>query len=452
MAHSNNNSSKRQMRPGQAMRRLSDGGVANAVFLADDHQLDAFGKLRVTQPFGLYESKHIYNVDDRRTWASDVTGDDASITLNSNESTVEIKVGTADAEVSIFQNDQYWIYVPGRSHHIVFTTVFGEGKENCVQRIGYFDDNDGLFFELDGTDLYVVRRSSISGSAVDDRIHQNDPTKSTDGVSFWNFDTLDGNKDPTNPSEALLDIAKAQIFVIDFQWLGVGRVRFGASIEGRLTYFHSIQFANSGTGVYMSTPNLPMRAEVRNTGVTTGNTILKQICASVQTEGGTRIPGFEFSTSNGIVTRNISVRTPILAVRMLQTFGGKANRVIMELLSASIYSNADAYYEILHLHNPTIDTGAWNPIFTDDSAVEVNKTLTTFSASAEHLVTADFVTAATGASKSGIATKDFEDFISRHRFIYQNKDNSNSNAFVIAMTPFSGAADVSGSFGWVELY
>ena len=45
--------------------------------------------------------------------------------------------------------------------------------------------------------------------------------------------------------------------MIDYEWLGVGRIRFGLAIGAGIIYVHEINYANSQSGVYMSSPNLP---------------------------------------------------------------------------------------------------------------------------------------------------------------------------------------------------
>lgn len=80
--------------------------------------------------------------------------------------------------------------------------------------------------------------------------------------SAWNVDKLDG----TGASGITVDPTKSQIFVFDFEWLGVGRVRTGLVVDGKIYYFHYFSHANVTNVVYMSTPNLPLRYELENDG------------------------------------------------------------------------------------------------------------------------------------------------------------------------------------------
>ena len=173
------------------------------------------------------------------------------ITHSPNDSGVILSGTTASGSTSIRQTFEYYRYQPGRSQQVLMTGVMGAKKTNVRQRIGLFDANNGLFFEQDGTNLKVVRRTKTSGVVVDNAVFQ----------SAWNIDHLDG----AGKSGILLDMSKAQIFVIDFEWLGVGRVRFGFNINGITYYCHQIFNANNLTTVYMQTANLPLRYELQNT-------------------------------------------------------------------------------------------------------------------------------------------------------------------------------------------
>lgn len=156
----------------------------------------------------------------------------------------------------------------------------GAQDVGCTKREGIFDENNGIFLEDDGTNYKFVRRTSASGSPVDNAVNQ----------SAWNIDKMDG----TGSSGITLDFTKTQIMIIDYEWLGVGRVRMGFVVDGMIYYAHEFLNANSLTTVYMSTPNLPIRSEIANDGNAASQS-LTQICSSVISEGGTQ--------ENGVIRR-----------------------------------------------------------------------------------------------------------------------------------------------------
>ncbi len=66
---------------------------------------------------------------------------------------------------------------------------------------------------------------------------------------------------------------------VDYQWLGVGRMRFGLDLDGILIYFTEHNCANNEPNVYMSSPNQPIRYEIRQVGVGSGS--FDMICSQV---------------------------------------------------------------------------------------------------------------------------------------------------------------------------
>lgn len=232
-------------------------------------QLDATGRKRVSEPTILFNA---YYVQTDRSFLFDeaITGS-ASISRNTNESSMQLSTTAASGDRAIRQSFRYFAYIPGLSYIITFTGKFGQLKANCLQKMGYFDDNNGLFFEATGTVINVVRRTSTSGSPVDTKIPQ----------SSWNYDKFDG----TGPSKITLDFTKQQFFVIDFQWQGSGQVRWGFHIDGEFLPAHIESYSNNLTTPYMRTATLPVRLEIQNIGATSGTTTMNNTCISVISEG-----------------------------------------------------------------------------------------------------------------------------------------------------------------------
>ena len=401
---------------------------------------DAFGKLRVSQTVSVWDNK---NIHDRRSahWQESLTGG-GTVAHNADESSVELDVGTADGDAVIRQTHRYLAYVPGRSQAITVTGVMSPSKTNLIQRIGYFDALDGLFFELNDTALNIVVRTSTSGSAVDTLVAQSD----------WNLDTLDGSSDAANPSGVTLDISKAQIFKIDFEWLGVGQIRYGFDFGGDvgLVYTHQVLNANTTDKVYMSTPTLPIRYEIRNNGVVASASKLKEICTSVDSEGGYRLPGYQYTASNGVATRSITARTPILAVRLQNSFGGKPNRKTIQFLVSHFYTggNNDAFFEVVHVHTPITDVGGTWVVVAGSSAAEFNVGLTSIGGSAEHILHPVYVPTGQGGSAEAGAAESL--FVSEHDYVAQNIGSTDSQVYVIYATPLAGTSVVGSSLAWIE--
>jgi hypothetical protein len=231
--------------------------------------LDAFGRFRVSAPFTLFDSAHRYQ--DNGLFDTATTGT-ASAVHATDTSTVALNVSTGSGDQVIRETKRVFPYQPGKSLLILNTFVMDEAKTGLRQRVGYFGAENGIFIEQDGTTINLVKRSYITGSAVDTKIAK----------ANWNGDKLDGNGE----SGFTLDLTKSQIFWVDIEWLGVGSVRCGFIINGRYVVCHTFHHANLLDSVYMTTAILPIRYEITNTAATASASVLKQVCSTVISEGG----------------------------------------------------------------------------------------------------------------------------------------------------------------------
>ena len=297
---------------------------------------DAFGRLRSSQPFTIFDSQNRYaQSGDFDT--STATG--GSTTYLANESSVQLSVTTSSGSEVVRQSYRVFPYQPGKSLLVMNTFVFNEPKTNLRQRVGYFSTQNGVFLEHDGDQLYFVRRSYTSGSVVDTRVAQ----------AAWNTDKLNG----TGDSGYTLDISKSQIFWQDFEWLGVGSVRCGFVINGQLIVAHIFHNANVGTGVYMTTATLPIRYEITNTGTTASSSSMKQICSTVISEGG-----YERKVAATIARRTAAttVGTSFEPLVSIQLNSSRLDAVIIPL-KYNVLPIGNADYEVALIKNATL-TGA----------------------------------------------------------------------------------------------
>lgn len=390
-------------------------------YLERDH--DAFGRHRVSNPFDVFEVQHEYNTNPL-IWADTPVGG-ATIAHLPNESSVRMRCGTASGDSAVRQSKRYFRYKPGKSQMIVMTANIGTKKANVRQRLGLFDANDGVLFRQDSSNLGVCVRSSTSGSVVDTIVNQ----------SAWNVDTMDGN----GPSGINIDTSKAQIFVMDLQWLGVGRVRFGFSIGGQIFYCHEVNHANVLSTVYMRTANLPLRYEIENTGTSASNTDLIQICASIASEGGVEISGFPFSVGNGITPVALTTRLAVLSVRLKSTFNGINNTGLVVPSSVELFTDTKpVYFEVIH--GGTLGGApAWNSV-DGDSLLEFDVAGTTVTGG--HAVETGYVpSAGTGTNKTGFAKE-----------LLSKIPLTNSDILTIAATSLSTGTNVFSSLSWTEIY
>jgi hypothetical protein len=297
---------------------------------------DAFGRLRASQPFTIFDSQNRYAQSGD---FSETTASGGSSTYLANESSVQLSVTTTSGSEVVRQSFRVFPYQPGKSLLVMNTFVFNEPKTNLRQRVGYFSTQNGVFLEHDGDQLYFVRRSYTSGSVVDTRVAQ----------SAWNTDKLNG----TGDSGYTLDISKSQIFWEDFEWLGVGSVRCGFVINGQLIIAHIFHNANVGTGVYMTTATLPIRYEITNTGTTASSSSMKQICSTVVSEGG-----YERKVAATVarMTAATTVATSFEPLVSIQLNASRLDAVIIPL-KYNVLPIGNSDYEVALIKNATL-TGA----------------------------------------------------------------------------------------------
>lgn len=244
------------------------------------------------------------------------TSGSAATTHNANQSSVSLTAGAED--VVIRQTRQYHRYQPGKSQLILCTFKLAPLVAGVTQRIGYFDGQNGIFLEADGTTVNLVKRTYTSGTAVDTQYEQ----------AEWNRDPLDGS----GPSGINLDWTKPLILVMDMEWLGVGRVRIGFVIDGAIYYTHDINRRLGGEAdianlVYISTANLPIRYEIRVAAAIVGTHSLTQICSQVSSEGGfVEENGLQFSAHTSGTANSVTTREPVLSIRPAATFNSLVNR------------------------------------------------------------------------------------------------------------------------------
>lgn len=279
---------------------------AAVVNIEDGPSRDAFGRLRVSTTINLFEYKSSIGIDNETWDRTQTTG--GTVTYNSTTREVDMAVTGTSGSLARRQTRRYFNYQPGKSMLNIFTFVYGAAVANVRRRCGWFDTNNGLFFEQNGTtDIAFVVRTNRTGSPVDTRVTQTN----------WNVDKLDG----TGSSGLTLDLSKSQILVIDLQYLGVGRVRFGFDIDGILFWCHEVRNANSIIGAYMTRAKLPHRYEIESTAASAGASMIQICSTSILESGGPETFYTTRAVDTGSSGRSInnSTFTPVVAVRLKST-------------------------------------------------------------------------------------------------------------------------------------
>lgn len=406
--------------------------------------IDAFGRLRISNPYTLGDYSHVYGEDTELL--TKTSGSNSSISFDVLKAKAVLQVGTGTNDFTIHQSRMYHHYMPGKSQLSFQSFNFTGNRNGTNKSIGIFDDRNGVFFMQSGDgSLHLVLRSNVSGSIYDDRIPQ----------SNWNADTCDGS----GFSQFNLNPKKTQLFWTDYEWLGVGRVRAGFVHEGKFVTAHNFYNSNLKDSVYWSNPNLPIRCDIRNYSGTNGTDSMDQICATVISEGGYSEAGIDFAT---ITTgyRNIAAQSslPVISIRLKTGYYGQPNRSVVRLGSTELYSKDQvAQYQIWRLiGSSSLLGGSW--VSADDqSVVEYNIGATGYLTSGAIMIDAGIIpTAGIGAGNTTAGVSNVAVVSSAKRgYISQNIDSTDSNIFSIVFKNIAGAGqanstDVLAALQWRE--
>jgi hypothetical protein len=401
-------------------------------------QSDAFGRIRMSSPFTLGDYKHLYGIDPNFV---DKVFNGGSVAFQANKACARLTTSNSSNSRVVHQTKFYHHYMPGKSQQILSSFCFYAATDNVTKRTGYFDDNNGIFFEQagDGTLSWVIR-TYTSGAPIENRVTQ----------SNWNIDTCNGQ----GGSLFSIDITKTQLSFIEFQWLGVGSVTVGFVHEGAFIPCHMFHHSNQLTTVYMSNPNLPVRCEILNTGTTAG-AYFDQICSTVVSEGGYVEAGQDWAV-NSPASRalNAGATLPVLAIRLKTAFNTYANRMIVRMGSLNVFGTQDNMeWKLIKLPDSSqLTTGTSWVSVNDGSGVEYNAGATAFTDG--QMIDGGYLSATTqGSQKSAGSPPSDLPSNAKKNYIVQNYDSTDSEIFVVVVTNIgdtNGTVRVSAQ--WREIY
>lgn len=381
--------------------------------------VDAFGRLRVSNPFTLFDSQHRYQENDK--WDTQLTGS-ATKTYAVNESTINLNCTTGSTDAVLRETKRVFPYQPGKSLLIMSTFAMAPGKTNQTQRVGYYGAQNGIYLEQQGTTLYFVQRSYSSGSLVETRIPQ----------SQWNTDKFDGTG-----IGGTIDVTKTQILWMDIEWLGVGSVRCGFVVDGTFVMAHRFDHDNIETRTYMTTAILPLRYEIFNTGTVASSSTLKQICSTVISEGGYEGYSRRYNVDTGYASISCSVvgtNYPITSIRL------NSNRLDSIVLPTDVNillaSSSDiCRYQLLL--NPTLNGGTWATHYNGN----VDYNITATAVTGGNIVSAGYIQSSQTLSLSGLNNFNFQ---------LGRTIAGVSDVLTLMITPVTSTCNVLADFSWYE--
>jgi hypothetical protein len=329
---------------GEPLLRVNNvGGVTYNDVGNISASIDAFGRMRVSNPFTLFDGALRFR-DDEFKWNQVDTGSGTS-TFLPNESTMLMTV-SGNGDSAVRQTKQVFSYQPGKSLLTMATFAMNTPTAGLRQRVGYFGAQNGVYFEVDGVDINLVIRK-YTGGTVDD---------TTEKVprSQWNGDKMDGLGGQSNISGVTLDVSKAQIFWCDVEWLGVGSVRCGFVINGQFIVCHIFHHANILDKVYMTTASLPVRYELSSTGAAG---TMRAICSTVISEGGYTNRSQSRAIGTSLTGRELSntVYRPLVCIRLKSA---NIDSIVVPT-KFDLYGLQLAAFGYRVIINPTLTDASW---------------------------------------------------------------------------------------------
>lgn len=415
----------------------------NKISYDDSMNLQAFGRLRTASSRILGDYRFMYGSG--TTFEMDyVTSNNASIVINYTSVCAVLSTNTTSGSLAFMQSKQYHPYIPGTGNFSLMTFIMTTSVAGLTQCAGLYDTDNGIFFRMrDGTAEFVIRNKGVDAEIV--------------AQTAWNVDRLDGSMTEFNQSGITANWATAQILGMDFQWLGVGRVRCGFVINGEFIECHHFEHANISTdGTYMAQPSLPIRWEIHNTTTQATGHSLTSICGSVQAEGGDIETGFVRAVSTdgasiSVTSGNSVYGRGLLAVRLKNTAVGKQMHALARLKGFAVSADQDMQFKVAVLPGSAMITGSptWNSVpglgwcdYTQDFAL--NSSWTTQAM----IIDDQFVTGATN-NKLGQAVAEVIE--NRNSVIFQNYNATDSQIFAIIGYYLNANVAARASLKWLEV-
>lgn len=392
----------------------------------------AFGRLKVSNAVDLFDAQQQYG-DNTLVWETSTAGG-GTVEHLPNESTVAMKTNSVVSGARVIrQSKQRFRYQPGKAQHVVVTFTAPVATTNVRWRAGYFDDRNGIFLQRSSSTVSLVLRSYVTGSAVDTVVNQ----------ASWSEDVMDG----TGPSLITLDLSKIHINDIDLQWLGAGRVRVMFNIGGVAIPVHEFNAANSATSVYMTTANLPVRFELENVGTAGSVATFKQVCASVESDGGQDLSRAQsFGYSNGITSVACnSTGRPVLSIRAKTTMGTSSIRNDGMILPDSfdlLVGGQNVQYAIIL--NGTLTGASWVGVDSARSIAEADVSATSISGGTT--VAVGYCASGAGATRSAARS----DLLQNMSLVYASLLGTQDTLTLWARST-AGTADVLACCNWREV-
>jgi hypothetical protein len=344
--------------------------VLRAITIKDGANVDAFSRLRVSDSANRFDAE--FTFDTLEEIIDEVIGGSGTIAHQTNTRDVLLSVGATGL------TDKAGLY----SYPVPYTPA----NSQLIEMTGVLD-----FAEIGGGVAQLFLRSKITGSVVEQTFNQDEWTKPNTDI----------------------DWKKSQIFVIDFQSLKVGRIRYGFNRGGIPVYVKSITNDNIRGSGYWQSPSLPAYWNIYNDATytymeigygDTNNAVgfryriaknslakMKAICGTVKSEGGKplfEMDGYPQSADSNVTAKSVSTTLiPLISIRPRTTFNSLPNNAIA--IPKYISIQTDNPIRLVVIHDATLTGASWSNVDTTHSIMEFDTSATAFTGG--HRLFSDYV-------------------------------------------------------------
>ncbi len=272
---------------------------------------DAMGRMKVTRGQNIYEADFEYGSQPLRWESLNLGG--GTISHLPGEGGVQMALSTSATDINIRQSRPYHRYQPGKSMFMATAVNFGVNNANQIQRVGYFDENNGIFFEqganpldpFNPSGMFAVVRTDVTSSLNTGRPHD---------LKIPAFQWSD-------PARVLSSInwERIQMLWLEYAWYGAGALRWGIMLDGEPYILHEI---GSGNNAPIATHLSP--APLGGPSTATSTTTFRVANAIWRTdEYATRM--LQVNPSTTIAAASDSVTLPQSTINVVSTTGFAAN-------------------------------------------------------------------------------------------------------------------------------
>jgi len=314
-----------------------EGGLGKGI------NLDAWGKQKVAQDFSLLHGMFTYDIP-LATWKeehNDVEEIGSFTDATSLNGKLHLTSTATPGQTRALRSFAHPRYEPNRGHLYSVSMFLPDPTNDGYRDFGLFTKESGYFFRLKSDGLYACRRTTANST------------------------TTDTEEPITVPFD--IDFAKGNIYDIQFQWRGVGNIKFfiGNAVTGTSELVHTMSLLNTLTELSTFNPALPIAFQCENV---TDEVVIEAGCVDATSEGGKNYDGtygaitMDTNTGSVSIPGSGSYNTAIMAVHSKATHNSLVNTRDALNLGLTAYSDQRSVVKVWITRDPTavsIGTQAW---------------------------------------------------------------------------------------------